>query len=88
MSIIELNLVNRYWEMLRFLSDDVKLRLASMLTSSVADKKEAMVSDKQDITAMMVEKYAGALVDDRTTDEINATIMNMRSSKKIQEFSL
>lgn len=88
MSSIELNLVKRYWEMLYFLSDDVKLRLASMLTSSVADNNEAKTSAKQDVTAMMVEKYAGALADDRSADEINAAIMNMRSSKKIQDFSL
>lgn len=83
-----MKLTNSYWEMLRFLSDDIKLRLASLLTSSVADNREKALTSNKDITEQMIEKYAGALTDDRSSDEINRSIYSMRSSKTIQDFSL
>jgi len=81
MSTAELNLTNSYWAILRNLSDDVKLRLASMLTSSVAENREKTVAQSKLLTEQMVAKYAGALEDDRSTDEIISSVHDMRNQK-------
>jgi len=88
MSTAEIRLTNSYWEMLRFLNDEVKLRLANMLTTSVIEGKNTAKTTEKCLTDRMIAKYAGALADDRTADEINANIMSNRSSKSIQEFTL
>lgn len=88
MSTAELTLTNSYWALLRHLSDDVKLRLAGMLTNSVVDNHEKTVKREENITKQMIAKYAGALDDDRPADEIIDSIKQTRTSKTIQEFSL
>ena len=88
MSTAELNLTNTYWALLRHLSDDVKLRLASLLTSSVVESKETPASQGKNLTEQMIAKYAGALSDDRSADEIIDSIYNQRTSKPIQNFTL
>ena len=45
--------------MLRNLNDEVKLRLASMLTASVVEHKNKSVSEKDSLTDAMIKKYAG-----------------------------
>lgn len=53
-------LTDSYWEMLKSLSDEVKLRLATRLTASVVSAKAADV----DNTEEMLEKHLGAWKDD------------------------
>lgn len=49
MSTVELKLSRTYWEVLKSLSDDVKLHLASLLTSSVLEnrQKSTNIGDKE-----------------------------------------
>lgn len=61
-----LKLTDSYWEMLKSLSDEVKLRLATRLTASVVSAKVADV----DKTEEMLEKHLGVWKDDRSTEEI------------------
>lgn len=61
-----LKLTDSYWEMLKSLSDEVKLRLATRLTASVVASK----TGKIDKTDEMLEKHIGVWKDDRSTDQI------------------
>ncbi len=74
--------------MLRNLNDEVKLRLASMLTASVVEHKNKSVSEKDSLTDAMIKKYAGAWEDDCTFDEIISDVYASRSSKPVIDFSL
>ena len=87
MSSADITMTNNYWNMLRNLNDEVKLRLASMLTASVVEHRDKSVSEKVSITEAMVKKYA-AWEDDRTSDEIISDVYASRSSKPVIDFSL
>ena len=54
-----LKLTNSYWEILKFLSDEVKLRLATRLIASVVTTKTA----DGDRTEEMLKKHLGAWKD-------------------------
>lgn len=71
-------LTNSYWEVLKSLSDEVKLRLATKLTASVLESK----TKEKDITEEMISKYSGTWKDSRSTEEIISDIYNARSSAK------
>lgn len=73
-----LKLTEAYWEMLKSLSDDIKLRLATRLTASVIANKAA---DKNK-TNEMLEKHFGKWKDDRSAEEIIKDIYAGRSSIK------
>ena len=88
MSTADITLTNNYWGMLRNLNDDVKLRLASLLTASVVEHRTKTVSEKDSLTKSMVDKYAEAWKDDRTSDEIISEVYGSRSSKPVMDFSL
>ena len=57
-----LKLTETYWEMLKSLNDDIKLRLATRLTASVIAGKDA----RKNRTDEMIEKHLGKWKDDRT----------------------
>ncbi len=59
MSSADITITNNYWNMLRNLNDEVKLRLASMLTASVVEHKNMSVSEKVSITEAMVKNMLG-----------------------------
>ncbi|WP_217930113.1 hypothetical protein [Bacteroides caecimuris] len=61
-----LKLTDSYWEMLKSLSDEVKLRLATRLTASVVAAKAI----NADTTEEMLKKHMGVWKDDRTTEQI------------------
>lgn len=71
-----INLTNYYWNLLKSLSDDIKLRLATRLTASVLEhrKNEATMN----LTEEMLTKHAGKWIDNRSTEEI---ISDMRGSR-------
>lgn len=71
-------LTNSYWEILKSLSDEVKLRLATRLTASVVESK----SKEKDITEEMINKYSGTWKDSRSTEEIINDIYNSRCCTK------
>lgn len=73
-----LKLTDTYWEMLKSLSDDIKLRLATRLTASViAGKKE-----RKDKTEEMLKKHLGAWKDERSAEEIVKDLYTGRKSIK------
>lgn len=51
-----MRLTNTYWDILKSLSDDVKLRLATRLTASVAASKTNEINRTED----MIKKYYGS----------------------------
>jgi hypothetical protein len=64
--------------MLKSLSDDVKLRLATRLTASVVEGR----SISEDHTEKMLKKHANVWKDDRTSVEIINDIYSSRTSGK------
>lgn len=71
-----INLTNYYWDLLKSLSDDVKLRLATRLTASVLEHRKDEATT--DLTEKMLAKHAGKWIDDRSAEEI---ISDMRKSR-------
>lgn len=68
-------LTDSYWEMLKSLSDEVKLRLATRLTASVVAAKSKNV----DKTEEMLEKHLGVWKDNRSTEQI---VEEMRAGRR------
>ena len=54
-------LTETYWEMLKSLNDDIKLRLSTRLTASVIAGKDA----RKNRTDEMIEKHLGKWKDER-----------------------
>lgn len=73
-----LKLTDTYWEMLKSLNDDIKLRLATRLTASVVANKEA----RKDNTEEMIEKHLGSWKDERSAEEIIKDIYAGRTGTK------
>ena len=73
-----LKLTESYWEMLKSLSDEVKLRLATRLTASVVASK----SNSMDKTEDMLNKHLGVWKDDRTTAKIIEDMYAERQNTK------
>ena len=71
-----INLTNYYWDLLKSLNDDVKLRLATRLTASVLEHRKDEAT--MDLTEKMLAKHAGKWIDDRSAEEI---ISDMRKSR-------
>ena len=71
-----INLTNYYWDLLKSLSDDIKLRLATRLTASVLEHRKDEATT--DLTEKMLAKHAGKWIDDRSAEEI---ISDMRKSR-------
>lgn len=75
------NTLGRYWSFLYLLSDSMKLRLAALLTSSVADKTDNAISGRNH-TDKMIKKHFGAWQGEETTEDLMATI---RENSSIRE---
>jgi len=77
----DIRIAESYWRGLSSLSDGVKLRLAAMLASSVAEKEERRESSKE-LNARMLAKYSGAWSGDESPAEIIASIRENSSTRK------
>lgn len=73
-----IRLTDAYWEMLKSLNDDIKLRLATRLTASVVAGK----TTGKDKTEEMIEKHLGKWKDERSAEEIIKDIYMGRNSTK------
>lgn len=73
-----LKLTETYWEMLKSLNDDIKLRLATRLTASVIAGKDA----RKNRTDEMIEKHLGKWKDERSAEDIIQDIYAGRNSIK------
>lgn len=80
MSAVELNLSRSYWEVLKSLSDDVKLHLASMLTSSVLEnrQKSKTVENKE----LVLQDCFGAWSMDETEYPVSKMIDDINEMSK------
>ena len=52
---VNVHVANYYWDLLKSLSDDIKLRLAARLTTSVLEHREESVA--ADYTEAMLSKH-------------------------------
>lgn len=75
-----IQLTNSYWEVLKSLSSEVKLRLAARLTASVVESEQRIATTNH--TEDMIQKYCGVWKDDRTSDEIIDDIISTRQDGK------
>ncbi|MCD7923409.1 MAG: hypothetical protein LUI85_01405 [Bacteroides sp.] len=73
-----LKLTESYWEMLKSLSDEVKLRLATRLTASVIEGK----ANSADKTEEMLRKHFNVWKDDRSAERIIEDLYASRQSSK------
>lgn len=67
----------KYWSELKDLSDNVKLELISLLSSSIAHTEK---EGKEDTGKGWTEKFAGKWQDDRTAEEIIDDIRAARNA--------
>lgn len=73
-----LKLTNTYWDLLKSLSNEVKLRLATRLTASVTASK----ANEKDRTERMIEKYCGSWKGECSAESIIKEIKNSRATAK------
>ncbi len=59
------NVIDSYWELLRDLSMDIKLKLISKLSNSILEGKT-----KDDTTASLADKFYGAWKDNKSAEEL------------------
>ena len=69
---------NYYWNLLKSLNDDIKLRLATRLTASVLEHRKNETTT--DLTEEMLDKHIRKWIDDRSTEEIISDMRNNRSA--------
>jgi len=75
-------IIDAYWNMLRFLSNEMKLKLATRLTASVVEKAERTETHVSEHTRQMLEKFYGAWEGDESAEQIIATIKENNSIRK------
>lgn len=73
--------VDSYWRIIKDASNEVKLRLISMLSESMTTHSEFSGRDT-DKTEVFLSKYAGAWAGDESADEIISTLRSNRSIRK------
>lgn len=73
-----MKLTDSYWEILKSLSNEVKLRLATRLMESIL----GTTSEQVDRTEEMLEKHCGAWVGDESAESIVANIYASRQGCK------
>lgn len=83
------SIAESYWKTLCSLSDGVKLRLATMLTTSVVEKIDEKGTSSE-LAEQMLKKNSGAWAtciagrwqDDRTTEQIISDIREARTKNR------
>ena len=83
MSSVELNLSRSYWEVLKSLSDDVKLHLASLLTSSVLENRQKSINIKD--KELVLKDCFGAWSMDETEYPVRTMIDDINEMSKDSE---
>lgn len=73
-----LKITETYWEMLKSLNDDIKLRLVTRLTASVVAGKTV----QRDKTEEMIKKHLGVWKDKRSAEMIIKDMYEGRKSIK------
>lgn len=68
-----------YWHLLKNLSDDVKLRLITLLSQSMTHNSKKKEKSDEEATKEFVSKFCGAWRGDMTAEEIIAEIRKNRT---------
>ena len=79
-------IIDAYWNMLRSLSNDMKLKLATRLTASVVEKAERTETSVSEHTRQMLDKFYGAWEGDESAEQIIATMKENSSIRQPLEF--
>lgn len=77
---LDLQIADKYWNMLKDLSDNIKLRLATRLTASVLHEKAE--AQEKSLPRTVLDKYCGAWEGEESADEIMATIKQNSTIRK------
>ena len=76
-------ILDAYWKNLQSLSNDLKLKLAAKLTTSVIEDTEKKTSEK---TQNMLDKYSGAWVGEESAEDIMKMIKEGSTSREPLDF--
>lgn len=79
-------IIDAYWNMLRSLNNEMKLKLATRLTASVIEKTERTEASVSEHTRCMLDKFYGAWEGDESAEQIIATMKENTSIRKPLEF--
>jgi len=80
-------IIDAYWNMLRSLSNDMKLKLATRLTASVVEKAERTETPVSEHTRQMLDKFYGAWEGDESAEQIIATMKENSSIRQVNSFA-
>jgi len=83
---IDKKIIDAYWNMLRSLNNEMKLKLATRLTASVVEKVERTEVSVSEHTRQMLDKFYGAWEGDESAEQIIATMKENNSVREPLEF--
>lgn len=83
---VDKKIIDAYWNMLRSLSNEMKLKLATRLTASVVEKVERTEKPVSEHTRQMLDKFYGAWEGDESAEQIIATMKENKSVREPLEF--
>lgn len=83
---IDKKIIDAYWNMLRSLNNEMKLKLATRLTASVVEKVERIEMPVSEYTRQMLDKFYGAWEGDESAEQIIATMKENNSVREPLEF--
>lgn len=83
---VDRKIIDAYWNMLRSLNNEMKLKLATRLTASVVEKVERTEILVSEHTRQMLDKFYGAWEGDESAEQIIATMKENNSVREPLEF--
>lgn len=83
---VDKKIIDAYWNMLRSLNNEMKLKLATRLTASVVEKVERIEMLVSEYTRQMLDKFYGAWEGDESAEQIIATMKENNSVREPLEF--
>lgn len=83
---VDKKIIDAYWNMLRSLNNEMKLKLATRLTASVVEKVERTEVSVSEHTRQMLDKFYGAWEGDESAEQIIATMKENNSVREPLEF--
>lgn len=78
-------IIDGYWESLKSLSDEVKLKLIERIIRSFSEKKRTNANKESEYTNEMIKRFAGSWAGNESTDEIMDSIKKNSTLRKIQK---
>lgn len=78
-------IIDGYWESLKSLSDEVKLKLIEKIIKSFSEKSRSNTKKESEHTDEMIKRFAGSWAGNESTDEIMDSIKKNSTLRKIQK---